>query len=374
MAASRAVAEGRALEETLATIAEAGAAVGEAEAAAIVLRRSESATGLAVAGSHGLSPAYADDLNRSQPITLGHGPSGMAAATREPVVVDDMFTDPLSRPWRPLAASEGYRAMVSVPLMIGSGRRVIGVLNAYRRRQGGWTDRQLELLLALADHAAIAIQTAQLLEESRRQVRGLSLVVRSLRTQTHEHANLIHALYGLLTIDEVDEARKLIAVADARHESLSARITAKIDNAVLSGFLLAEAAIAANAEIQLDVDVAGRLGSVPPTLTELDLITILGNLIQNASEAVHGLPDDRRRVEVGLTSDGDALTVRVRDWGLGIPPEAARLIFRAGYTTKPDHAGLGLALVRTIVVRAGGEATVEPGLSPGAAVRVRIPA
>ncbi|MEA2364975.1 MAG: hypothetical protein QOI32_487, partial [Thermoleophilaceae bacterium] len=359
MAVSRAVAEGRALDETLATIAKAGAALGEAEAAAIVLRRTESATGFAVAGAHGLGPEFADELNRIQPMELGLGPSGVAAATRQPVVVRDVLTDPIYAPWRELAIREGYRAMVSVPLMLGSGRRVIGALNAYRRRRGGWSAEQLELLRALADHAAIATQTAQLLDESRRQVRGLSLVVRSLRTQSHEHANLIHALYGLLTMDEVGQARRLIADADARRESARRRVTANVDNAVISEFLLAEVTIAANAGIDLEVDIDGQLGSVPPTVTELDLITVVGNLVQNAIEAVQELPEERRRVELRLSSNDEGLEIRV---------------LRAGYATKSDHAGVGLALVRSIVVRAGGDAEVEPGITDGAALRVRIPA
>jgi signal transduction histidine kinase len=374
MAVSRAVAEGRALGETLATVARAGAALGDAEAAAIILRRTESATGFAVAGAYGLRPEYADELNRIEPIELGLGPSGIAAATRQVVVVTDVFADPIFEPWRGLAMSEGYHAMVSVPLMLGSGRRVIGALNAYRRRRGGWSDEQLELLRSLADHAAIATQTAQLLDESRRQVRGLSLVVRSLRTQSHEHGNLIHALYGLLTLDEVGEARRLIADADARRESARMRVTANVDNAVLSGFLLAEVTIAANAGIELEVEIAGQLGSLPPTLTELDLITVVGNLVQNAIEAVQELPEERRRVDLSLRSNDEGLEVRITDGGAGIPPEAATRVFTAGYTTKRDRAGVGLALVRSIVVRAGGRAEVDTAVSDGAALRVRIPA
>jgi signal transduction histidine kinase len=374
MAASRAVAEGRALEETLSTIAEAGAALGQAKAAAIVLRHTESATGLSVAGAYGLSPEYAEDLNRVRPLELGYGPSGTAAATRQPVVVSDVFTNPIFEPWRDLAAREGYRAMVSVPLMLGTELRVIGVLNAYRGRFGGWSDEQLELLGALADHAAIAIQTAQLLEDERLQVRGLSLVARSLRAQTHEHANLIHALYGLLTMDAVDEARNLIAVADERHEGADVRLTKSIDSAVISGFLLAEAAIAANAGIALTIEVHGRLAALPGALEELDLITILGNLIQNATEAVQGQPDERRRVTVTLRQDDDALSIGVRDLGPGIPQEAAARIFSAGYSTKRDRAGLGLALVRRILVRLGGEALVERDDAAGASILVTIPA
>jgi two-component system cit operon sensor histidine kinase CitA len=151
-------------------------------------------------------------------------------------------------------------------------------------------------------------------------------------------------------------------------------VAANVDNAVVSGFLLAEVTIAANAGVELGVDIAGRLRAVPPTLTELDLITVVGNLVQNAIEAVQELPAERRRVELRLSSDDDGLEVRVSDRGAGIPPEAATRVFTAGYTTKSDHAGVGLAQVRSIAVRAGGEAEVETGVADGALLRVRIPA
>lgn len=374
MAVSRAVAEGRALEETLATIAEAGASMASAEAAAIVLRESESATGLAVAGSHGLSTAYAEELNRVRPIEMGHGPSGMAAATRRPVAVSDVFKDPIFGPWRNLAAREHYGAMVSVPLQLGSGRRVIGVLNAYRREPGEWSADQIELLTTLADHAAIAIQTAQLLDESRRQVRGLSLVVRSLRAQSHEHANLVHAIYGLLAIDEVEEARRLIGAADDHYRLAHEQVGANIENTLVSGFLLAETAIAGNGGISLEIDPTSSLWAVPPTLTDLDVITILGNLIHNATEAVVGEEESRRRVSVLISDPEGRLEIRVRDWGHGIVPGGEHQIFTAGFSTKKDHVGVGLSLVRGIVQRAGGSIAVDTEVSPGAAFDVRIPA
>jgi len=83
---------------------------------------------------------------------------------------------------------------------------VMCVLNAYRAEPSTWTQREIDLLQLLADHAAIAIRTAHLLDDSRRQINGLSLMVRSLRAQTHEHSNRLHAIYGLLLIGETLDA------------------------------------------------------------------------------------------------------------------------------------------------------------------------
>jgi GAF domain-containing protein len=372
-AVSRAVAESNAIEDTLDAIARAAASLARASAAAIILRRHESASGLAVAGSYGLGEEYARELNRVRPIEVGKGPSGLAVETRAPVAVTDVLTDPIFGPWRNLAVRQHYRAMVSVPLQLGSGRRVIGVLNAYRDTPGEWSDDEVDLLLTLGDHAAIAIQTAQLLEESRRQVRGLSLVVRSLRVQGHEHSNLVHAIYGLLSIGEVGEALALISSADDRYQTAYATVAESIDNPVVSGFLIAETVIAGNGGVEIAVNRRSRLYALPPALTDLDAITILGNLLENATEAVAPMPRQRRRVSVHIFDGGGQLLIRVRDWGPGIPADRVANIFRSGFSTKSDHVGLGLGLVQTIVSRAGGRIELEHPPGDGIAIAVRIP-
>jgi signal transduction histidine kinase len=374
MAVSRAVAEAAAVEDTLETIARTAASLTGGHAAAIVLRRSDSSSGLALAGSWGLSPEYASELNRIRPIEIGSGPAGVAAATRGPVVVDDVLADRDFRPWRALAEQENYRAVLSVPLELGSNRRVIGALVAYRDSPGPWSNERIDLLATLADHAAIAIQTAHLLDDSRCSVRGLSLLVRSLRSQSHEHANLLHALSGLLALDEVDEARRLITAVDERYRTVRDRVSEAIENPVVSGFLLAESAIAGNSGIELLVEPESGITDLPETLGELDAVTILGNLIHNATEAVYDLPRERRRVSVLIAGDAAGLAIRVRDWGPGIAREARERVFHAGYTTKQEHVGVGLALVRSIVARAGGEIGLEPDISPGTSFLVRIPA
>ncbi|HVV91380.1 MAG TPA: GAF domain-containing protein [Solirubrobacterales bacterium] len=373
MAVSHAVAEGQELESTLDTIAEAGARLAGAQSAAIVLRRGGSATGLAVGGSFGLSDAYADWLNETQPIGIGSGPSGIAAQTRCPVVVNDVFTSPLFEPWRKLAVHEHFRSLVSVPLKIGGGDRVIGVLNAYRGRPGEWTGEQIELLLSLADHAAIAIEVARLLDESRRQVRGLSLVVRSLRTQGHEHANLMHAVYGLLAIGEIEEAKQLIGLTEGRYEAARAGVGATIDNSVISGFLFAEAAMAGNGGVDLTIDPESHLARLPATLTELDVVTILGNLIHNALDAIGEADERDGRIRVFVSDRDDELLIRVRDWGVGVPAEVGPQLFKSGYSTKSEHVGVGLALVRSIAQGARGGVSVDTDLEAGAEFTVRVP-
>jgi GAF domain-containing protein len=370
MEVSSTVVEGRGLAETLDGIASSAARLVDAQAVAIILREGLSEAGLAVAGSSGLSPAYTDYLNNRNPLEVGRGPSGMAVELGEPVVISDILHDPLIEPWRDLAVAEHHRALVSVPLRRET---VIGVLNAYRSRPSTWTQRELDLLRVLADHAAIAIRTAQLLDDSRRQINGLSLMVRSLRAQTHEHANRLHAIYGLLLIDATLEARRLIASVEEGYHTVYGGVTARIENATVAGFLVAEAAIARQSDIDVVLDRRSRLVELPPRLSDLDAVTVVGNLLHNAIDAVAPMARSRRRISVRIGQDDAETVFRVRDRGPGVPPDRATWIFEHGCTTKDGHAGVGLALVSAIVRRCRGRIELEHPVSGGLAVTVRIP-
>jgi signal transduction histidine kinase len=367
MAISAAVAEGDELDETLGQIARAAAQLLSAQAAAIILREPVSENGLAVAGSYGMSPEYADYLNRRRPIEVGKGPSGIAVERGAPVVIGDVLENPIFAPWRDLAIREHYRALVSVPLRWES---VVGVLNAYRAEPGEWTQREVDLLSLLAAHAAIAIKTAHLLDDSRRQINGLSLMVRSLRAQTHEHSNRLHAIYGMLALGETAEARRLVASVEEGYHSSYGNVTGRIENATLAGFLVAEASIARESDIDLVLDRRSVLHDLPPRLSDLDAITVVGNLVHNAIEAVSTMPRRRRRVSVRIVQEAESTTFRVRDWGPGVPADDVELMFRRDRSTKPGHSGIGLALVSSVARRCGGVIDVEHPRGGGLSVAV----
>ena len=84
-----------------------------------------------------------------------------------------------------------------------------------------------------------------------------------------------------------------------------------------------------------------------------DLVTVVGNLVDNALDAV----ERGGWVEVEVRTDPDDVIVSVRDSGPGVAPELADEVFRRGYTTKAaaeGHRGLGLALTRLVCSRRGG--------------------
>jgi sensor histidine kinase regulating citrate/malate metabolism len=105
-----------------------------------------------------------------------------------------------------------------------------------------------------------------------------------------------------------------------------------------------------------------------------DVITLLGNLIDNAVDVSVGA--DPSQVAVAI-SDHDGLTISVADSGPGVPEHLREAIFARGVTSKPDvqgGRGIGLALVRLVTAQHGGTIGVSDGPAGGALFVVRLPA
>jgi two-component system CitB family sensor kinase len=272
--------------------------------------------------------------------------------------VSDVDSDPriASWTWREIVREEGYGAIVSIPLM-PSDAMVVGTLNLYRAEAGPWPDEQVQLLTFFAEHAASAVRTAQLLDERSEQLVALRRIVRALREQTHEHANRLHAIDGLLGLGEVEEASELVRILKTSHVAIREALDSRIRVPTLAGLILAESVAASQRGITLTLDEDSHLRRLPAMLSETQLVTIVGNLLDNAFDAVATMEPRRRRVRIRASDGGGRTEIAVTDAGAGVPPDHE--LFERGVTTKDGHHGLGLALVQEVVTAAMGSIDVE---------------
>lgn len=348
---SRAVAGGGQLSDVLDVIAREASLLMGAQGASILQLAGDR---LRIVGSYGLSLGYSERLdNWPMPLAPGRGPSGLALRTRAPILIEDITNDPRFGAYAELVQGEGYRALASTPLI--SGEHVLGTLTLYRRAAGRWTDEEVRLVTFFADHAATAIRTAQLIAEQQRQVAALERVVIRLREQTHEHANRIHAIGGLLAMGDMDEALAFIGDLTAAHISDREVFERQPSGNALAGLLSLEAILARQRSIELELDVIDDLGRLP--LTDAQALTIVGNLLDNAFDAVADEDPERRRVQLSITESDGSFRIRVRDWGPGM--ETPNNLFNSRYSTKPDHSGIGLILVRDAVQAGRGRISIE---------------
>ncbi|MFZ4208383.1 ATP-binding protein [Streptomyces griseoincarnatus] len=200
--------------------------------------------------------------------------------------------------------------------------------------------------------------------------RGL---IDALRAQDHEHANRMHTLLGLLELEMYEDAVEFVGEVVGDHRATSEQVTERIRDPLLAALLVGKATVAAERGAALRLSDRSRL---PDRLVDpRGLVTVVGNLVDNALDAVAGTPD--ARVEVELRAEGRTAVLVVRDTGPGVPPERRELIFTEGWSTKepPGHRerGIGLPLVRRLAYRHGGDARVGEAPGGGAEFTVVLP-
>lgn len=152
---------------------------------------------LLMQGAHGLSTEYVAQLNDQVPLSLTtdgqtESPSARAFLSARPVVVNDVAADPLMKPWQSLAKQQGYRSIVSVPLLLKG--RPFGVLNGYSAKRHGISESSVDLLSILANQVAAAIESIHLRDEQRENIERLAEANASLRRQSRllEQAHEVH--------------------------------------------------------------------------------------------------------------------------------------------------------------------------------------
>jgi two-component system CitB family sensor kinase len=194
----------------------------------------------------------------------------------------------------------------------------------------------------------------------------------ALRAQTHEHANRLHTMVSLLELGRTQEALAFATKDLELSQQLTDDMVSSVDEPVLGALVMGKVAEAHERGVQLGVAALGS-ASVAGIAVQ-DLVTILGNLLDNAMDAAADGPPPRQ-VELTVEADEEGLDITVHDSGPAIDSAAAENLLRHGFSTKPagpGGRGIGLALVRQAVQRLGGTLTING--RRGAKFEVFLPA
>ncbi|WP_205759903.1 sensor histidine kinase [Arthrobacter sp. PAMC25564] len=234
------------------------------------------------------------------------------------------------------------------------------VANRMAVSQGG---RSIGAVVTLRDRTEVEGLVRDL-----RSVRGL---MEALRAQEHEYANRLHVVGGLLEMGDVDQARRFVSGISDTSRSLGEGLRSRVEPPELAALLLAKITVAAEQDVHVTVTDDSQLRQ--PFLDTQSLLTIIGNLLDNAVDAVAG--QAAPRLVMLQLDDSAGIFISVTDNGPGIPAEMLGDVAIDGFTTKEQRPGIrrgiGLALVARIVHRAGGTLDVFPG--PGGRFEVWLP-
>ncbi|AYY08068.1 two-component system sensor histidine kinase DcuS [Enterobacter roggenkampii] len=191
---------------------------------------------------------------------------------------------------------------------------------------------------------------------------GMVNYVDALRAHTHEFMNKLHVILGLLNIKRYDKLEEYILQTAHHYQTDIGTIQSKVKSPVVAGFLLGKINRAKEAGVTLTLADESQ---IPDTVSEEQvavLITALGNLIENALDAMEG----QQEGEIGLLLhyQNGWLSCEVSDDGPGIDPTQLESIFTKGFSTKGENRGVGLFLARQQIQNLGGDISVEsePGV------------
>ena len=219
------------------------------------------------------------------------------------------------------------------------------------------------VLLIMRDKTEIASLAQQL--------SGTNHVIDALRANTHEYMNKLHVISGLLQIGSYDEAIAFISDVSSDIENGYQTVVRQIKNRTIAALILGKC----NRSKELDIDFCLRKDSTleehNPYLSTKELVTIVGNLIENAFDATKNV-DGIRQVELTIRSDEHGLMVSADDTGHGMSEDQINHIYEGQYTTKGEGHGIGLRLIQEIIKRHEGFLDIASDIGSGTSFTITI--
>jgi two-component system CitB family sensor kinase len=235
---------------------------------------------------------------------------------------------------------------------------------ALNRRSATSQGRTIGTVTTMRDSTELASMQGQLSSHKS--------VTDTLRAQTHEFANQLHTISGLVQLGEYDSVHDFVGALTRRRAEISDAVTQHISDPAVAALLIAKTSLAAESGVALTIATDSHLSALDPALAT-DVITLLGNLIDNAVDVSEGSREALVTVHI---DDAQGMTVSVTDSGPGVPIHLREEIFARGVTSKPDvpgGRGIGLALVRLVSAQLGGTVEVTDGPVGGARFSVKLP-
>ena len=227
----------------------------------------------------------------------------------------------------------GLRAALSDRMPIIEDGRVVGAMAIFRDRS----------------------EATALAEE----LTGARHLVEAMRAYTHEFINKLHIILGMLQLGQADQAEQYILdISQTHHQSVS-RVMHQIQDTAVAALLVGKASRAAELGIQFQLDPDSSLSGEERFLPSGVLVTILGNLIENATDCLNRSNWKLREISVSIREKKDSLLLCVDDTGPGIVPELLPYIFEPNVSTKGVGHGVGLTRIKELVNLYHGEIRVE---------------
>ncbi|RHW39792.1 sensor histidine kinase [Lysinibacillus yapensis] len=197
----------------------------------------------------------------------------------------------------------------------------------------------------------------------------------ALRSQTHEYNNFLYTISGLIQLKNYDSALELIHSERESQGNLIHFISERLQDPFISGILIGFFNRAKELKVKFILDEDSKLEQLPAHVQKHLFVSIFGNLVTNAFEAVEHLPEEERMVRILIWGHGKGLLIEVEDSGRGIDGKVKDILFEKRVSTKnkKNQHGFGLIKVKENLEELGGEIYIEEGDLGGALFIIEIP-
>ncbi|MDP4147128.1 MAG: sensor histidine kinase [Bacillota bacterium] len=198
---------------------------------------------------------------------------------------------------------------------------------------------------------------------------GVKKMAWSLRAQNHEFMNKLHTIAGLIQLEEYDEALQFISDVAKVRSNISNILTENIKDPSLSALLLAKYNKAEESRVKLKIDANSKLTKLPQYMTSEEIVSVVGNLIENSLDEVKN--DGTGLIYVKIVEKDEFLNITVKDNGGGIPLDYRGKIYEQGFSTKEGQRGHGMYIVKKIIDDYNG--TISFDVDEGVHWKINVP-
>jgi len=226
------------------------------------------------------------------------------------------------------------------------------------------------LSLTLTQKLLFIAKQERLFELQQYHIEQLQEMNKIIKTQRHDFVNHLQIVYGLMQLGQVEEAQSFISELFTEVQISGEALRLAIPE--LSALLLVKTGLATSRNISFRIEVRSDLSQI--NVRPFDLVAIMGNLINNALEAVENLPVAERRVQFQVFENTGYFIMQTRNPGF-IPRDLRAMIFTPGFSTKSDSTdrGLGLATIKHLTETYNGFVVVSSNLHKGTCFTVGFP-
>ena len=202
---------------------------------------------------------------------------------------------------------------------------------------------------------------------------GTKFLVDSMRANNHDFTNKLHVILGLIQIGQYDKAVSYIQnISIIQRETIS-KVMNSIENPSFAALIVGKIARSSECNVKFILNEGSRLKNEDISIPSEALVTITGNLIDNALDSMNkDTSKNEKELSLGIYTRPGELLIIVKDTGTGIPVEIKEKIFENGFSTKGPGRGIGLYHVKQLVSSLGGTITVESQVGTGTCFMVNL--